>query len=388
MATQECERAILEAVRVGNAILKFISPNDVGLTGGHQWGYYLPKAVWQMFTPHQPEKGKNNETEVKVTWPDGRVTDSRVKWYGTGTRNEYRLTRFGKDFPYLTHDNVGELLVLIPETHHKFTAFVLDRDTDIEDMEAALGVTITNNWAVYRHGEPEVEAEDECVEKRFRKFVDVLEAFPTGAAFSKEARDTLIERIKKFDALSFNELMMHCMDAEYRLFRLAERQLCQTEIVRVFKDVDDFLRTASSIMNRRKSRAGRSLENHMEYILKKSGIPHVIRPKLDGEPDIVIPSAEAYNDRSYPVNKLIVVGVKTTCKDRWRQVVHEAKRVPEKHILTIQQGISGKLLKQMHESHVTLIVPARLHKQYPKDSPMAILDVQGFVKEVKQRLNG
>jgi len=139
-------------------------------------------------------------------------------------------------------------------------------------------------------------------------------------------------------------------------------------------------------MNRRKSRAGRSLENHMEYILKKSDIPHVIRPKLDGEPDIVIPSAEAYNDPNYPANKLVVVGVKTTCKDRWRQVVHEAKRVTEKHILTIQQGISSKQLTQMHDSHVTLIVPTRLHKQYPKGSPMTILDVKGFVKEVKQRL--
>lgn len=386
MATPIGERAIADAVRVGNAILKFISPNDVGLTGGHQCGYYLPKSVWQMFTPHKPEKGKNQETEVKVTWQDGRVTDSRVKWYGKGTRSEYRLTRFGKDFPFLTHDNVGDLLVLVPETHDKFSAFVLDQETDIEDIEAALGVEITKNWAVYRHGEPQEETEDECVEKKFRKFVVALDAFPTGAVFSKESRDALIECIKKFDALPLDELLMQCMDAEYRLFRLAERQLCQAEIVRVFKDVDDFLRTASSIMNRRKSRAGRSLENHMEYVLKKSNIPHVIRPKLDGEPDIVIPSAEAYNDSTYPTNKLIVVGVKTTCKDRWRQVVHEAKRVTEKHILTIQQGISSKQLTQMHDSHVTLIVPARLHKQYPK-SPMTILDVKGFVQEVKQRLS-
>jgi hypothetical protein len=370
---------------VGNAILKFISPNDVGLTGGHQCGFYLPKSVWQMFTPHKPEKGKNHETEVKVTWPDGRITDSRVKWYGAA-KSEYRLTRFGKDFPYLTYDNVGELLVLIPETHYKFTAFVLDHDTDIEDIEAALGVEITKTWAVYRHGEPQMETEDECVEKKFRKFVVALDCFPTGAIFSRQARDALIECIKKFDALPPDELLMQCMDAEYRLFRLAERQLCQAQIVRVFKDVDDFLRTASSIMNRRKSRAGRSLENHMEYILRKSGIPHVIRPKLDGEPDIVIPSVEAYNDRNYPANKLVVVGVKTTCKDRWRQVVHEAKRVTEKHILTIQQGISSRQLTQMYDSHVTLIVPARLHKQYPKGSPMTVLDVQGFLQDVRQRL--
>jgi G:T-mismatch repair DNA endonuclease (very short patch repair protein) len=60
--------------------------------------------------------------------------------------------------------------------------------------------------------------------------------------------------------------------------------------VRVFKDVDDFLTTPSSIMNRRKSRAGRSLENHFDYFLTRAAIPHVIRPhEVVGKPDIVFP---------------------------------------------------------------------------------------------------
>jgi restriction endonuclease EcoRII-like protein len=120
-------------------------------------------------------------------------------------------------------------------------------------------------------------------------------------------------------------------EAEYKLYRLAERQICQSEIVRVFKDVDDFLTTASSIMNRRKSRAGRSLENHFDYLLGRAAIPHVIRPsEVDGKPDIIIPSVEAYKDNRYPTNKLFMVGVKTTCKDRWRQVLNEAKRIMER----------------------------------------------------------
>ena len=84
MASPNCERAIFDATRVGGAILKFISPNDVGTTGGHQCGYYLPKAAWKMFTEHPPRKGENKETEVEVAWQDGSVTKSRVKWYGKG----------------------------------------------------------------------------------------------------------------------------------------------------------------------------------------------------------------------------------------------------------------------------------------------------------------
>jgi len=46
-----CERAIEDATTYGKAVLKFISANDVGLTGGHQYGYYLPLEVWYLFSP-------------------------------------------------------------------------------------------------------------------------------------------------------------------------------------------------------------------------------------------------------------------------------------------------------------------------------------------------
>src|SRR5215204_218541 len=115
-----CERAIENATRYGNALLKFISPNDVGETGGHQCGFYLPKNAYQMFTPYAPIKGVNAKHWVSVKWQDERVTASVVTWYGAKTRSEYRLTRFGKDFPFLASDTVGDLLVLIPKTDTDF----------------------------------------------------------------------------------------------------------------------------------------------------------------------------------------------------------------------------------------------------------------------------
>ena len=209
-----------------------------------------------------------------VTWQDGRVTDSRVKWYGKGTRSEYRLTRFGKDFPFLTFDNVGDLLVLIPETHQEFSAFVLDHDTDIEEMEAALGVQIIKTWACFLNGVPQEETEEECIERRFRKFTENLPTFPPGQVFSELTWNAIKECVRDMEKLTADKLLMSCMEAEYRLFRLAERQICQPDIVRVFRDVDDFIETAARIMNRRKSRAGRSLENHVGYVLRRAGIPY------------------------------------------------------------------------------------------------------------------
>jgi type II restriction enzyme len=254
-------------------------------------------------------------------------------------------------------------------------------------MQAALGVEVSGFWAAYRNGKPRVETEIQCIERRFRQFVRGLDEFPAGNAFSLETVQALQECVRQFNRLTADKTLVRCVDAEYKLYRLAERQICQSEIVRVFKDVDDFLKTASSIMNRRKSRAGRSLENHFDYLLRRAGIPHAIRPSdVDGKPDIIIPSVEAYKDLRYPAKKLFIVGVKTTCKDRWRQVLNEAKRIKEKHILTIQQGISRKQLNDMNQDGVQLIVPLDIHKKYPPNTDMRLLGVDEFVNLVRRRL--
>ena len=382
-----CERAIENASQYGNALLKFISPNDVGETGGHQCGFYLPKSAYQMFTPHAPVKGSNAKHWVTIQWQDEKVTASVVTWYGKKTRSEYRLTRFGKDFPFLTADNVGDLLILIPRTDADFLAYVLDLDEDIEEIQSALGVEAFKSWGIYRNGAPQVETTDECIDRRFRQLAQTLNQFPSGNVFSDEARKALTNCIRGFLSQTSDEILTASLVAEYKLFRLVERQICQSDIIRLKKDVDDFLRTASSILNRRKSRAGRALENHVEFLLRKAGVPFEMRPEVDGRPDVVIPSLRAYNDPQYPIRKLFIIGVKTTCKDRWRQVLNEGKRVPEKYLITTQQGISSGQLKEMSDARITLIVPKPLHKDYPESSGVPLLDFESFLSLVRLRLD-
>lgn len=398
MASPDCERAIEDATRYGNALLKFISRNDAGVTGSHQAGFYLPKAgdVWRIFTPHQPTRGYQAEEIVTVLWQDGRTTQSKLTWYGNNSRTpgvvgraEYRLTRFGRDFPFLNSNTVGNLFVLIPVDHHNFRAYVLDQDDDIEEIETALGVEAFESWGVYQTGAPQVDDENECVERKHREFTERLTEFPSGEVFSRAALQILDECRRHFNRLAADDVLMDSMEQEYSLFRFVERRLCQSEILRAFTEVDDFLNTAARLMNRRKSRAGRSLENHVHQFLTKEGIPHKMRAvEIPGKPDVVIPSVEAYFDNSYPTDRLFVVGVKTTCKDRWRQVLNEGRRVPNKHIITIQPGISAPQLEEMREANVTLVVPERLHKQYPPDRPMELLTLARFAEAVRGRLDG
>lgn len=386
MTSPYAEKAIEDALQHGRALLKFISPNDAGLTGGHQCGFYLPREPWPMFTPQPPEKGVNHKHPVRILWQDGRVTDSVVTWYGQKTRFEYRLTRFGRDFPFLNHDAVGSLLVLVPVTIDEFHAWVLDFEEDIIDVQAALGTEVIGSWGVFEAGREEIEDEDKCVDRLLRECVAVLDAFPPTLAVSTEARQALIRCIQGLAAESLDTQLMRARKTEYRLFRLLERKLCDRDIYRVFQSVDDFLSTAQSILQRRKSRAGKSFEHQVGFLLDASGIPYEAQPRIDGKPDLVIPGVAAYQDAGYPVEKLFVVGLKTTCKDRWRQVLNEGTRVPTKHLITLQEGISANQLAEMARANVSLIVPRSLHRKYPEDRAMPLLSVDEFVATVRATL--
>lgn len=79
------------------------------------------------------------------------------------------------------------------------------------------------------------------------------------------------------------------------------------------------------------------------------------------------------------------MGAKTTCKDRWRQVLTEADRVDVKFLFTLQQGISKNQLKEMHDSRLTLVVPQKYISNFPRDYQDEIKDLLGFILMVKEK---
>lgn len=387
MASPFCEKAVEEALQCGRAILKFISANDTGKTGSHQCGYYLPKKLWRLYSPQAPQKGLNHDHDVTVEWwPSGRQTRSCVKWYGKGTRSEYRLTRFGRDFPYLAYDSVGDLLVLVPRADAEFRAFVLTEEEDFDEIQARLGVDIVRFWGAYIADAPPIETASAQIDKALREFAESLSEFPATTVIAEETQRVLSTHVAGFDRRDPDIALLELLETEYSLFRLIERQLCTPDILRLFRSVDEFLRTANSILQRRKSRAGRSMELHCQYVLSRAGVPLEAQPAIDGEPDIIIPGKAAYDDQSFPDEKIFVLAVKRTCKDRWRQVTGEAKRIATKYVITIQNGISLTQLRSMEESGVTLVVPKPLHREYPSEFRPKLLSIGAFIDRVRSTL--
>tara|TARA_R110002111_G_scaffold120276_2_gene183380 strand:+ start:1894 stop:3066 length:1173 start_codon:yes stop_codon:yes gene_type:complete len=375
MASLLANRAIECAIENGKALIKFISPNDAGATKSHQCGFYLPKGSWELFSPFAPCKGRLDKHKVQILWDNIFSTESVITWYGKGTRSEYRLTSFGKNFPYLNPDSVGSLFVFIPVNEVEFNAFILDRDEDIEEVQAALGVEIANGWGVFS-SEGQEESKNTCLTKLFSEFAGSLFEFPSTREFSEQAAVAYRSCVKNFAALTQDDKLLELRDIEYALFRVVEQHLCAGLISEAVKDIDQFLTLASSMLNRRKCRAGASLEHHFEKILNDAGIPFDSQcRRIRGRPDIIIPSEEAYLNPSYPRGKLCVLGVKTTCKDRWRQVLDEAPGVDNRYIVTLQPSISSKQATAMYESGVSLIVPKKLQKTGYKADAMGSLQV-------------
>lgn len=75
--------------------------------------------------------------------------------------------------------------------------------------------------------------------------------------------------------------------------------------------------------------------------------------------DMPNPIPNSSNVNVYPVEQLISLAAKTTCKDRWRQIINEADRLRDrtKFLCTLQQGISTAQLDEMQEERVILVVP-------------------------------
>jgi hypothetical protein len=74
-------------------------------------------------------------------WQDDFETESRFIYYGTGTRNEYRLTRFGRGFPFLKDDDIGSLLVICKIAGGYYRAYVLETEQEIEDYLTFFGIS-------------------------------------------------------------------------------------------------------------------------------------------------------------------------------------------------------------------------------------------------------
>jgi type II restriction enzyme len=379
-------KAIQSAQESEIAFTKFIMPNDTGSTGGHQAGFHIHKNSWQLFTDKPGNKGSNESKFIQIRWQDEFETTSRFIYYGVSTRNEYRLTRFGRGFPFLTDDNVGDLLIICKKGEDYYDAFVLQSDEDIDNFFAALNISSADTNGIIP--KQSLQTPESKLMKCFISFLKSFSIdFPATIALANSARNCYnIAYGISNDIIKQNpdKEILNWLKSEFELFKVIENDRYDHRIRSPFSSVEELIILANTILNRRKSRAGKSLEHHLSEIFNTFGITYAAQVVTEDykKPDFIFPNAEAYYNHRFNPDNLIMLASKTTCKDRWRQILNEADRIKTKHLFTLQQGISINQLEEMYKNDVCLVVPKPYLESFPKMFRSRILTLNGFVNHV------
>ena len=209
--------------------------------------------------------------------------------------------------------------------------------------------------------------------------------FPKTTDFSAYARETLpdIDPLDDPDAA-----VMAWIEREEILFRTLEKHLILDRLNEGFNsDIDGFLSFSLSVQNRRKSRVGYALENHLEAIFSAYGINYDRTQVTEkrSKPDFIFPGIDQYRDPDFNVLLLTMLGVKSTCKDRWRQVLSEADRIENKHLFTLEAAISENQTDEMISRKLQLVVPESIRSTYTSGQQRWLMDVEAFLDLVRGR---
>lgn len=343
----------------------------------------------------------NEETTLKevgsLTWYNARKNHP--------TRNEFRL--YYSSTQIIEKANAGDFL-LIGLTHDNKLAVVIAPKTTTAEQQLLwlfeigeidnkfifrdissndIQLNFAGKYILNSLGFEVDETEPDFLELILSEFGS---QFPPTAIFSNFARSTVknVSPIEEPD-----KTLIAWLEREEMLFKTLEKHIVSKKLEQGFGenriDVDDFISFSLSVQNRRKSRAGFAFENHLESIFRAQEINFSKGSKTErkNKPDFLFPSILNYHNPDFPVELLTMLGVKTTAKDRWRQVLSEADKVTQKHLITLEPAISINQTEEMIAQNLQLVVPQSLKETFTDSQQLNLLNLQDFLHLVRQRQN-
>lgn len=332
------------------------------------------------------------EADGFVTWYDARENHPK--------RSENRLY-----FPTTTvsqNANEGDLLLIAKKPDDTVLVIVAEAGSTIENQlmwlmgesdithpgfsvkgeieNDQVKLDFVSRLILEQVGIEAAETDENYLEQMLKLFNGV---FPDTATLSQYVRDSLnINPLDDPDAA-----LVAYYEREFIMFRTLEEHFLGSRIKDGFPSVKEFLDLSLSVQNRRKSRAGSALQNHLTPIFNAYGLKFDTQGITENKqkPDFLFPSASAYHDPAFPTEKLLMLGAKTSCKDRWRQVLAEAARITNKHLCTLEAGISENQTNQMIAHGLQLVVPKQYHSTFNTTQQEWLLSLKDFIGLAKSK---
>ena len=341
--------------------------------------------------------------------PDPVIVDSTVTWYDSRINDDTRAAEYRLYYPsssVMERAETGDLLVVAKRQTGTLLIVVVDKETTAENQMCLLfglqdvgekyeikteqqadnvELGFVGRFILEQIGVEIEETDSNYLELMLHKFDG---QFPSTKVFSSFARG-LCQGVSPSDDSDF--AIITWMEREETLFRTLERHLVGARLQQGFGDgednVDQFVSLSLSVHNRRKSRVGQALENHLEAIFQSCSVQHSRTKKTENnsKPDFLFPGVAQYHASDFPVGCLTVLGVKTTCKDRWRQVISEAHKITQKHLFTLEPGISENQTNEMRSVSLQLVIPQALHSTYSTPQRSWLITLADFIQIVLER---
>lgn len=386
-------------------VLKKLTPTEVDPNVSHGHEYQGVKAFMEVFG--KPENGETiylkfkylylSDEEAELLQTEGQLSCYDSRWNKPRSA-EYRL--YYKDNEVTRKTKAGDYLILAKKKDDTLWAIVIEessqilsdilllfdigQETDLRKFNEIPKETLRSRsappsiaWLLTTLGIT-LQNDEDILSEMIQKFGGQL---PATSVFSAYARSLS----KYTDATEANadEVIVDWYNTEEYLFHIFETYLINNRLNQPYTP-NSLLEYAKSVLNRRKSRAGKGLENHLEELFLSRYVKFSKTPLTEGKsrPDFLFPSIEAYKDPKTPERLLHMLGVKTTCKDRWRQILVEADRIREKHLFTMQPAISQAQTDEMAKHEVKLVVPRSLHCTFSKQQQSWLMNVEDFIEEV------
>ncbi|WP_326849942.1 type II restriction endonuclease [Bacillus inaquosorum] len=367
------DEVIARASQYGEFFCKYISANDTGKTGGHQSGFYIPKHAHKILFDDPGIKGENKEREIRLYWEQlDYHTDTMFKWYGKGSRSEYRMTRFGKNFPFFKDEHIGDLLVIIKVTKDEYLGYVLSGN----DAEAFLGtfsISPVENASTHIQMMSE-KSFDEHTMKLVGECASKFKQFPNPRNIATKSREIYykVHKDKKPVLESFDAAILDWFNIEYQLFQLLENNLYKKKVDKPFSDLNELLKFANTVTESRRRRIINSFQFHLEYIFNSIGLSYKSSRKNNNERDV---NFAFFNNEGQP---FMFLSAHTTCKDSWKSAINLISSMEENYLITLEKGLSEITLKQIYENNIKLIVPEKYRSFYPKQYRDKLLNIANF----------
>ncbi len=386
--------------------MKRLSGNDTLANGTHQAGPYIPTQILFRIFPSICQSNVENPDVYFDLYIDSHLDHKKVRavWYNNkhrgGTRNEARLTNLGgSSSALLDPESTGALTIFAfsgidSEETSTCNVWVCRNEVEEDLVEERLGPVEPgrNGWRLWS---PDLATQTDLWRKGQNGSLPCrlavhdlppkwLDKFPTG----HEIVDRAIE-LQTEHGLDPDNRLIKRRRCETELFHSVEEATVMPIIEQGIQTIEDFINLAQTVLQRRKARSGRSLELHVKQILVEEKVREdeqfSYQPQSEPRkrPDFLFPSERAYKDPEFPARHLRMLAVKTTCKERWQQILNEADRVPTKHLLTLQHGVSEREFRRMTEAGIQLVVPDPLQSEFPKAVRPQLQSFESFIADVR-----